>query len=179
MRKGFPSRLILPTGWAFLAFCLSACGATPVPPTLSFYLPPSPAQVLPTSPSTASPTAATPGELSCHNDLKYLDDLTIPDGSIISPGSTLDKQWRVRNAGTCNWDERYRLRLVNGKALGLAPEQALFPARAGTEMVIRLVFTAPLEEGRYVSAWQAYDPDNEPFGDTIFIDILVSSSATE
>jgi len=79
----------------------------------------------------------------------------------------------VQNSGNCNWDERYRLRLIAGPAMQASEEQALFPARSGTRAIIQVVFQAPAEPGTYRSAWQAYNPDGQPFGDVIFIDIVV------
>lgn len=54
------------------------------------------------------------------------------------------------------------------------PEQALYPARSGSEAVIRLVFIAPDESGHYRSAWQAINPQGEAFGELIFIEIIVN-----
>jgi hypothetical protein len=99
--------------------------------------------------------------------------VTIPDYSIVAPGSTLDKQWLVQNSGSCNWDNRYRLRLIEGDALGASPEQALFPARAGLQATLRIVFTAPPEAGEYLSEWQAFDAQGIPFGESFFIKIVV------
>ena len=59
-------------------------------------------------------TSETPTPENCTNDLKYLTDLTVPDGSPVNPGEKIDKQWLVQNSGTCNWDDNYRLKLVNG-----------------------------------------------------------------
>lgn len=163
--------------------CLHGCGERAAAPTL--FVPPG-GHVLSLSPTplpadqysllaTATPSAAAPLPVSpCRNNLQFLEDLTIPDGTLVAPGSLLDKQWRVKNSGDCHWDSRYRLRLVNGEALGATPEQALYPARAGTEAVLRIQFTAPLEAGVYRSEWQAYAPDNTPFGDPVFIEIIVS-----
>jgi hypothetical protein len=102
-----------------------------------------------------------------------LEDVTIPDNSIVAPGSTLDKQWLVQNSGSCNWDNHYRLRLINGDTLGASPEQALFPARAGMQATLHTVFTAPLEAGDYISEWQAFDAKGIPFGESFFIKITV------
>jgi hypothetical protein len=99
--------------------------------------------------------------------------MTIPDGSQVTLGETLDKRWEVENSGTCNWDERYSLRLVAGDDLGAQAQMGLYPARSGTVAPIRILFTAPSEPGQYRSAWQAYGPDGEAFGDQIFIDIVV------
>jgi hypothetical protein len=109
----------------------------------------------------------------CTNNLTFEADLTIPDGTIVTPGSSLDKRWQVQNSGTCNWDENYSLKLINGVEMGQLPEQKLFPARAGSEFSLRLVFTAPSEPGAYRSAWQAFSPEGDAFGDPIFIEITV------
>jgi hypothetical protein len=89
------------------------------------------------------------------------------------PGLPVDKRWLVENSGSCNWGEQYRLRLIEGPDLGAEPEQALYPARTGTQSVIRILFTAPLEPGRYRSAWQAYSPLGEPFGELFYLEIVV------
>jgi hypothetical protein len=105
-----------------------------------------------------------------------LEDRTIPDGTRVSPGAELDKRWLVQNAGTCNWDNDYRLTLVAGTELGVPAEQALFPARSGTDVEIRIVFSAPDEPGAYRSAWQALNPEGKTFGDPIFIEIIVEEN---
>jgi len=85
----------------------------------------------------------------------------------------LDKQWLVQNTGVCNWDSHYRLRLISGDALGAATEQALYPARAGTQAVIRMLFIAPQNSGVYVSEWQAFDPNGIAFGKSFYIKVEV------
>ncbi len=176
---------------AALILHLAACQgwperASPQPDT--FYMPSTPAiqpitplaasaglSATPAAQAVASPTVdlaptATP---FCTPGLTYQEDLSIPDGSVVAPGALLDKRWRVLNSGTCNWDERYRLKLVAGPAMGSSAELALYPARSGASADIRLLFTAPQEAGAYRSAWQAHDPTGQPFGDPIFIDIIV------
>ena len=133
------------------------------------------------SPSpTASPTpadrppSATP---ACQDGLRYLADVTVPDGTIVAPGESIDKQWQVENSGSCNWNEDYRLRRISGPSLDAPDEQALYPARSGTQAVIGLLLVAPNEPGTYRSAWQAYTPQGTPFGDPIYVEILVSSGS--
>jgi hypothetical protein len=115
---------------------------------------------------------------SCTNNLLFLDDITIPDGTLVEPEQTLDKRWSVQNNGSCNWDDRYQVRLIAGPAMGMPNQQALNPALSGTEVVIRMVFIAPNEPGNFRSAWQAYGPQGNPFGDPFFIDILVTGEET-
>lgn len=105
--------------------------------------------------------------------MAFVADLTIPDGTVVSPGANVDKSWLVQNNGSCNWDSRYRLKFVGGLDMGAAIEQALYPARAGTQATIRINFIAPSEPGTYSTAWQAIDPFGEPFGDPVFMEIIV------
>jgi len=122
---------------------------------------------------TARPTA-TP---DCDDDLRFLEDLTIPDGAQVPPGEIIDKRWTVENAGSCNWDRRYRLRMVEGNSLEETVEQALYPARSGTRAIIRVLFTAEEDPGSYRRAWQAFNPKGEAFGDVIYVEYVVSGSA--
>jgi len=137
-------------------------GQTPVIPTLT-----------PQPIATSSPTATPP----CTDGLAFVEDVTIPDGTVVLPGASVDKQWLVQNNGTCNWDSRYRLRFAGGLEMGAAAEQALYPARAGSQATIRIVFTAPSEPGTYTTAWQAFNADGFSFGDPVFMEIIVQIEA--
>jgi len=109
----------------------------------------------------------------CVNNLTFITDITIPDNTSVTYGSTMDKQWLVENNGTCNWDSSYRLRHVNGASLGAPEEIALYPARAGTQAIIQIIFTAPFTADFFESEWQAFDENGVAFGDPIFIKINV------
>jgi hypothetical protein len=167
--------------WLSSAACAPQPAYTPfVPPSeaepvaaASSTLPPLPGPLLtetPAPPVVAADSTPAP----CTDDLDFVQDLTIPDGSPMQPGVRIDKQWLVTNSGTCHWNATYRFKLIFGEALGAAIEQALYPARAGTQAALRVVFVAPLEEGTYQSAWQAFAPDGTPFGDAVFMQIIVT-----
>lgn len=169
--------------WGVGILCLgllTACGGKPVDhPSSGLFIPPTPARL----PAPATAPAATQDlrptlAPQCTNNLTYLEDITIPDGSEIPPGSVLDKRWLVKNTGTCNWDERYRIKLEGGQELGTPKEQALFPARAGSQASMRIVFKSPDAPGSYRSAWRAYDPAGVPFGDPFFIDFVVAGPSS-
>ena len=121
---------------------------------------------LPTIIPTVNPT-------DCSNNLTFVQDLTIPDNMFASFGLALDKQWLVTNSGTCNWNSSYRLKHIGGAELSAPEEIALYPAKAGTQATIEILFTAPFTEGAYESAWQAVDPNGNPFGDPIYIRVTV------
>ncbi len=142
---------------------------TAAPPTL----------ILPTATplsitATIAPTlTATVDAGPCTNLLTFLDDLTVEDGTTFAPGADIDKQWLVQNDGTCNWDSTYKLKWVDGYTLGVTEEQPLFPAAAGVQVTLRIVFTAPEEPGTYQTTWQATAPDGTLFGDTVYMEIVV------
>ena len=161
--------------------CCAGCGLRPslqapdasqVPP----YRPPTLAVKEPTA--TAEPTqvvvAAPSPTITCTDQLTYISDLTIPDGTVVVPDSTIDKRWEVENSGTCNWNENYHLRQIAGPDLGVAKEQPLYPARSGSRANLRIVLTAPTKPDKYHIVWQAANPAGQLFGDPIYMDIVVS-----
>ncbi len=159
-----------------------ACAPQTAPTAFRPPTQPGPTQILPTTTSvpqlftpvpTPTITATVPGP--CTDSLSFLDDITVEDNTVISPGASIDKQWLVQNTGTCNWDSTYRLKWIGGDTLGAVEEQSLYPARAGTQATLRILFTAPSIEDSYDSAWQAVDPNGNVFGDLIFIKIVVST----
>lgn len=130
------------------------------------------------NPATATPDAAAQPannqqNQDCTNNLKFVSDITIPDGTQVSTGEALEKKWEVENNGTCSWIAGYTLKLTAGGSLGANPEQALVPALAGSKATIQMNFLAPTTQGSFKSAWQAYGLDGKPFGDTIYIQIEV------
>jgi len=112
---------------------------------------------------------------NCENQLRYLKDLTIPDGTEVLPSERITKRWLIINEGSCNWDQSYSLQLISGLTLGAKKHQNLFPARQGSRAIIEIMFTAPENPGRYNTWWQAFDSIGKRFGDPIYMDITVLS----
>jgi hypothetical protein len=170
---------------SFLAVACSSQGSDPAS-TQDVYRPPTP---IPTdalsSPFLEGESQSSQGDQrptptpACINGLWFFSDVTIPDGTVVGPGERLDKRWEVQNGGTCNWDEHYGVKLIAGPGMGVPVQQALIPALSGTQVIIRMVLIAPQEPGNYRSAWQAFDPQDNPFGDPFFIDIVVAEPESE
>jgi hypothetical protein len=160
--------------------CSPASTATPFrPPTLPAPLIEptliiNPTKAIVVVQSTPLPTIlATVDAEQCSNNLTFVEDITISDNSFITVGATIDKQWRVENSGTCHWSSEYRLKHIGGAIFDAPEEIALYPARAGTQATIQILFTAPFTDGVYESAWQAHDPDGIAFGDPIYLRVVV------
>jgi hypothetical protein len=120
---------------------------------------------------TPLPATATP---PCENNLVFLLDLTIPDGTAVNPGALIEKSWQVRNDGSCTWSRGYSIRLDSGNPLGILLRHPLPAAQGGEPVELNVQFTAPDEPGSYRSAWRAHDFGGEPFGVLIYIEIVVS-----
>jgi hypothetical protein len=174
------------TCFILLGVTLAACAGGGPPPVENnnLYKPPA-ALVTSTSLPAAQPSPSAAANAvfhpsptpACSDNLSFIEDLTIPDGTQVVPGEVIDKRWQVENSGTCNWDNTYHLQLIAGPDLGAPAEQALYPARSGTQVPVRILFTAPDVPGTYRSAWQAYDPQGDAFGDPFFVEIVVVPSA--
>ena len=182
MLRTMSSRILFATTLTFLASaCSPATTPTPfIPPTAqppliepAFIIHPTqPVVIVESSPQPTIIPTIDPQE--CSSNLTYVSDLTIPDDTSVAYGSAIDKQWIVENSGSCHWDSEYRLKHIGGATLGAPEEMALYPARAGTQATIQILFTAPFTDGPYESAWQAFDPSGQPFGEAIFMRVVVT-----
>jgi hypothetical protein len=152
---------------------LPACGEQAAFSTPDYFIPPTLSNISkPIHFETPTPILPTP-TIACENNLTFEDDVTVPDGSKFAPGDVIEKVWLVNNSGTCNWNADYRVRFIDGDPMGANLEQALFPARSGTEAEIRITFIAPNQAGLALSSWQAYSPEGQPFGMLFYISIIV------
>ncbi len=177
--------------WSLLAACDAATPAplsinpSPTPPPSLTLLAATPGEkatftstpeagftLLPSTPLVPNPNlAVTP--TPCTNNAAFIADITLPDNSEVLPGAAIDKRWKVKNTGTCNWNREYRLAFIEGNQLGAAGELAIYPAKAETEAIIQINMLAPDIPGDYTSRWQLRDPDGKPFGHVLFIKIVV------
>ena len=126
------------------------------------------AQVLARSPGLIVSTAG------CVDDAAYVADVTVPDNSPLAPGEVFTKTWRVKNTGTCNWRENYRLIYDRGQQMGGPAEMVILdtvPAGDTAEVSIPLV--APDGPGAYSGAWRMADDEGVPFGETLTVVIVV------
>lgn len=64
----------------------------------------------------------------CNNKIREVKDVTYPDGTIVAPGTTFRKTWRMKNGGTCVWDENYLVSFFYGDDLGFDGQVTITPA---------------------------------------------------
>jgi hypothetical protein len=178
-------------------FTLTAAAVSPVVPTA---VPPS-ATLLPTVIPTATPTAPlpptftsvpptatplpptpTPTPIPC-NRAKYIDDVTIEDGTVFPPNAEFRKTWRLKNTGNCTWRRDYLLVFVDGERMdGPKVSQLDENVDPGETVDISVELVAPQHAGRYRGYWMLSNPSGDRFGigadaeDAFWVEIRVSVS---
>lgn len=147
---------------------------TPVTPTATNTpIPPTATQAPPTATSTPS--------IPC-NQAKFEGDVTIPDGTVFSPGVNFTKTWRLRNTGSCAWTTGYDLVFVSGSKMK-GPSAVDLPGRVAPGQVIDLSveLTAPADDGSYRGNWKLRDESGILFGlgatdAAFYVDVKVVTS---
>jgi hypothetical protein len=51
---------------------------------------------------------------SCIDSLKFVEDITIPDKTVVKAGKPFTKTWKIQNTGTCTWTEAYSVVFSDG-----------------------------------------------------------------
>jgi len=160
-----------------LATATQAPDAEPVAET-----PPAEASPTQAPPTQAPPAKVPPDELEegCL-DTAPVADVTISDGTVLDPGETFTKIWRVRNTGDCEWSNALGELLwmfVGGDQMnGPSQTPIMGPVPPGGEYDVEVELTAPAEPGQYEGRWQAHDPNGDPFGVLFWVLIKVPGAS--
>lgn len=95
----------------------------------------------------------------------FVSDVTYPDGSIVSRGTTFTKIWRLKNVGTCTWTTSYAIVFVGGEQFG-APSAVSLPGSVGPGQTIDISvnLTAPNADGRHRGDWKLRNASGVLFG---------------
>jgi len=84
---------------------------------------PVPATSTPTTTPTSAPTLPPPVSGPSQtpnpcNQAMFIYDVTVPDGTIMSPNQRFTKTWLLKNIGTCTWTSGYHLVYISGNPMG-------------------------------------------------------------
>jgi len=130
---------------------------------------------------TATPQSGDiPGPISCDNSV-FLSDITVPDGTELTPGEVFTKTWRIQNSGTCNWDSSYTVIFVDGSIMEATSPISLTveSVPSGGVVDISVGMIAPETPGSYISYWRLQNASQVPFGVTFYVKISVISNDDE
>jgi len=138
------------------------------PFTTSEPVPPAPV------PEPVSPTPVPPVPIRVPNSdsLRFDLDVTIPDNTVLHPGVTFIKTWRVTNTGLNAWGAGYTLTYFKDEPLRTERSIPLPPLRPGETGEITLELTTPTQPAVYRTVWKARG-NNQFFGMALFAIIKV------
>jgi hypothetical protein len=163
-------------------FTLTAAAFTPIPPSQ-----PTDTTAPATTEASTTDTAATVSTppvaqvtnaqgttVALCDNLTYVADVTVPDGTSMSPGQDFLKTWKVKNTGSCPWGAGYKL-VYAGYQDDMSGQFQPFSGviQPGQEVEISVEFTAPDAANQYVSAWQMSNPAGVTFPQIIFVKVVV------
>ena len=162
---------------AEITLTAAAFTSTPLPPTETPPVPELPTET-PTLAFATDPTQialGTPGQLCDNFSFDRLTvDVTILDGTQMTPSQEFVKTWKIKNTGICAWGDGYGLIYagyaddMDGQAVPLGTL-----VEVGQEVEVSVNFKAPAKVGEYTSAWQMANALGIPFGKAIFVKIIV------
>ncbi len=141
------------------------------------------------SPSPTLPAAATPLPINtlvfaspttgvaqgCDNAV-FVNDVTIPDGTVMSPGQTFTKTWLMQNTGTCTWDTTYSMAFVSGDAMSGAKTPLTLSVPPGQQVKVSVNMVAPATLGDAKGYWRLMNANGVFFGDSPWVLIKVEAA---
>ena len=101
------------------------------------------------------PTRVVPTATSTCDIAQFITDVTIPDGTVLTPGQAFTKTWRIKNVGTCSWTPSYAVVFSSGNSMNGPATQALTGnVNPGQTVDISINLTAPSTPGDYTGYWK-------------------------
>ena len=155
-------------GLTMTAFAQPTATATPVTPTSTIQ---APTFVLI---GTGSPAAA---PTSTCDVSAYVQDVTIPDGTVMAPSQAFIKKWELKNTGTCTWTPTYKMAFGYGNPMGGQATQIGKTVPPGGTIVIEVAMIAPNVGGEAIGNWRMQNDKGEFFGQTVTVVIKVVGAA--
>jgi hypothetical protein len=140
-----------------------------------------------TAPTFSAPTASSPialgtaptagGQSSACYGLAFVSDVTIPDGTQMTPGQSFTKTWRVTNSGTCAWEAGFKWNIVAGDAMGATAVTLNQRVEAGRQYEFSVPMIAPTNKtGNIRGTWRLSDANGNFFGDSPWVEITVGGT---
>jgi hypothetical protein len=134
----------------------------------------------PTSTATPVPTLAPPVIVQpvapCYS-AAFIEDVTVPNGSDFSAGTSFGKTWRLQNVGSCTWTTAYQLVFESGDHMS-GPDSINLTSTVypGQTVDVSAEMRAPSDSGTYTGNWRLEAPDGTIFGPDLIDQIVVTNS---
>jgi hypothetical protein len=121
---------------------------------------------------TNNPFEATPTDITC-DDAIWVSDVTVPDGTQMTPGQDFVKTWKIKNTGSCTWGTGYTLIHGYDEKLDGIAEPLTTAVAPGEEVEVSVRFKAPSNAGEHRSYWRMQNASGSAFGEFFYVTIVV------
>jgi hypothetical protein len=118
------------------------------------------------------------------NTAQFITDVTIPDGTLMTPNQAFVKKWRIKNIGSCVWTG-FSLVFDSGDSMGGPATKAISALNPGQEVDLEVNLTAPATVGVYRGYWRINTNGgvlvpivNGNQGKSFYVDIKVQNAVT-
>jgi len=130
------------------------------------------------SPAATNTTAAGNGQATTCYGLAFVRDVTIPDGTKMTPGQKFTKTWQVSNSGTCAWEPGFTWNIVGGESMSGVAVTLNQQVAPGNQYEFSVPMVAPTDKtGTLRGTWRLADANNNFFGDSPWVEIIVGGTA--
>lgn len=166
-----------------LTLIASAPSATPtlsVTQTATSTVAPLASPTLFTAQSIASNTPGSSGgstAVGCNNSA-YVADVTFPDDTVVTPGQTFTKTWKLSNTGSCPWTTAYKVSFVSGNAMGGVATPLTITVAPGASGDVSVAMTAPATAGDAIGYWILTSDGGQNFGSSFYVKVKVGGAGT-
>ncbi len=153
-------------------------------PTATATLTPAPTNTVPAPTFAPISTVAGGGAVaqptsSCNTSV-WISDVSIPDGTVMQPGDTFTKTWRVQNSGTCTWTPEFKVSFGGvGLPMGGQATKLGKTVKPGEQIEISVNLVAPSTAGDQTSYWKLQDDKGAFFGTWLTVVIKVAGAAAK
>jgi hypothetical protein len=109
----------------------------------------------------------------CKLSSRFVQDMNVPDGTIVGAGTTFTKTWRMQNSSVCDWEAGFALAFFEDTQMGSTTNVPLPKIPDGAIFDINVELTAPNASGLYTSTWRMKAPNGQTFGNRVYAVIRV------
>lgn len=104
----------------------------------------------------SAPPPPSPPRPTCVDRARFIGQQNY-DGTVVQPGQSMDKWWRVQNTGTCEW-HGYKLMFESGEQMGGPSPIAIPGAASGDVVELHVPMQAPTTPGEHAGNWRIVTP---------------------
>ena len=126
------------------------------------------------SPVATRTASASGGQATTCFGLSFVKDVSIPDGTQMTPGQSFTKKWLVQNTGTCAWEPGFTWNIVGGESMSGVAVTLNQRVEPGNQYEFSVPMIAPTNKtGKLRGTWRLADANNNFFGDSPWVEVTV------